>query len=71
MGTGVAVTAICPGFVATDMTEFARQAVPAEEMMKPEDIAEAVSFLLKVSPACAVPELIMARPFAGPETQGM
>ena len=71
MGTGVAVTAICPGFVATDMTEFAQQAVPAEEMMQPEDIAEAVSFLLKVSPACAVPELVMARPVAGPETQGM
>lgn len=71
MGTGVAVTAICPGFVATDMTEFAQQAVPAEEMMQPKDIAEAVSFLLNVSPACAVPELIMARPVAGPETQGM
>lgn len=70
-GTGVSVTALCPGFVATDMTEFAQEAVPAEEMMQPSDIAEAVSFLLKVSPACAVPELIMARPVAGPDTQGM
>lgn len=71
VNTGVAVTAICPGFVATDMTEFAQQAVPAEEMMQPDDLAEAVSFLLKVSPACAVPELVMARPIAGPDTQGM
>lgn len=70
-GTGVAVTALCPGFVATGMSEFAQEAVPAEEMMQPEDIAEAVSFLLKVSPACAVPELIMARPVAGPDSQGM
>src|SRR5690606_26765137 len=68
-GTGVAVTALCPGFVATEMTEFVREAVPAEEMMQPEDLAEAVSFLLKVSPACAVPELVMSRPVAGPDTQ--
>mgnify|MGYP001068979492 FL=1 len=71
VGAGVAVTAICPGFVATDMTEFVQGSIPPEEMMKPEDIAEAVSFLLNVSPACAVPELVMARPVAGPETQGM
>jgi NAD(P)-dependent dehydrogenase (short-subunit alcohol dehydrogenase family) len=70
-GTGVAVTAICPGFVATDMTEFVQGSIPPEEMMQPEDIAEAVSFLLNVSPACAVPQLVMARPVAGAETQGM
>lgn len=70
-GTGVAVTAICPGFVATEMTEFVREAVPADEMMQPGDLAEAVSFLLSTSPACAVPELVMARPVAGPDTQGM
>ncbi len=70
-GTGVAVTALCPGFVATEMTEFVREAIPAEEMMQPEDIAEAVSFLLKVSPACAVPELVLSRPVAGVDTQGM
>lgn len=68
---GIAVTAIAPGFVATDMTEFAQGQVPAGEMMKPEDIAEAVSFLLKVSPNCAVPELVMTRPGSGPDTGGM
>jgi NAD(P)-dependent dehydrogenase (short-subunit alcohol dehydrogenase family) len=68
---GVRATAICPGFVATDMTEFVQGSIPPEEMMQPEDIAEAVSFLLNVSPACAVPQLVMARPVAGAETQGM
>lgn len=70
-GSGVAVTALCPGFVATEMTEFARETVPADEMIKAEDIAEAVAFLLKLSPACAVPQMVMARPVAGPDTQGM
>lgn len=69
--SGVAVTAICPGFVATDMTEFAREQVPAEKMMTTQDIAEAVTFLLRVSTNCAVPEIIMARPGSGPDSAGM
>jgi short-subunit dehydrogenase len=68
---GVAVTAICPGFVATDMTEFAREQVPAEKMMSTDDIAEAVLFLLRVSPNCVVPEIIMSRPGSGPDSAGM
>ena len=68
---GVCATAICPGFVATDMTEFVQGQIPPEDMLQPEDIAEAVSFLLKVSPNCAVPELVMNRPVSGPDSGGM
>ncbi len=31
-------------------------------MIRPEDIAESVRFLLKVSPACVVPEIMFIRP---------
>jgi len=31
-------------------------------MIRPEDIAEGVRFLLKLSPAAIVPELIFVRP---------
>ena len=68
---GVTSTAICPGFVATEMSEFAQEQIPPEKMMKPTDIAEAVSFLLAVSPNCAVPELVMNRPVSGPDSGGM
>ncbi|MCO5316487.1 MAG: SDR family oxidoreductase [Solirubrobacterales bacterium] len=68
---GVAVTAIAPGFVATEMTEFVQGEIRPEKMMRPEDIAEAVDFLLRVSPNCAVPELVMARPGSGPDSGGM
>jgi len=68
---GIAVTAIAPGFVATEMTEFVQGEIPPEKMMRPEDIAEAVSFLLAVSPNCAIPELVMARPGSGPDSGGM
>lgn len=61
-GDGIKSTAFCPGFVDTDMTDFVKGDVPAEEMLRPEDIAEAVRFLLQLSPACVVPEIIFQRP---------
>jgi NAD(P)-dependent dehydrogenase (short-subunit alcohol dehydrogenase family) len=59
---GVKSVALCPGFVDTDMTEFIREHVKPEEMIRPEDIAESVRFLLRVSPACVVPEIVFQRP---------
>src|SRR5918992_2700660 len=53
-GEGIQVTALCPGFVDTPMTEFVKEQVKQEEMIRPEDIAESVRFLLKTSPACLV-----------------
>lgn len=61
-GDGIKSTAFCPGFVNTDMTDFVKETVPPDEMLAPEDIAEAVRFLLSVSPACVVPEIIFQRP---------
>ncbi len=61
-GDGIKSTAFCPGFVDTDMTEFIRSSVAQEDMLKPEDIAEAVRFLLRVSPACVVPDVVFQRP---------
>jgi NAD(P)-dependent dehydrogenase (short-subunit alcohol dehydrogenase family) len=59
---GLQVTALCPGFVDTPMTEFVKGQVPAEEMIRPEDIAESVRFLLKTSRYCLVPEIVFQRP---------
>jgi NAD(P)-dependent dehydrogenase (short-subunit alcohol dehydrogenase family) len=59
---GIKSVALCPGFVETAMTEFVREHVPAEEMIRPEDISEAVRFLLRTSPACVVPEIVFQRP---------
>jgi NAD(P)-dependent dehydrogenase (short-subunit alcohol dehydrogenase family) len=59
---GIQVTALCPGFVATPMTDWAEEQVPKDEMIQPEDIAEAVRFLLRTSPNCVVPEVQFIRP---------
>jgi NAD(P)-dependent dehydrogenase (short-subunit alcohol dehydrogenase family) len=61
-GDGVKSVALCPGFVDTDMTEFIREAVPVEEMIRPSDIADAVRCVLRVSPSCVIPEIIFERP---------
>jgi hypothetical protein len=44
------------------MTEFVRDHVPQDDMIRPEDIAEAVRFLLRTSPNCIVPEIVFQRP---------
>jgi NAD(P)-dependent dehydrogenase (short-subunit alcohol dehydrogenase family) len=60
-GEGIQVTAFCPAFVDTAMTDWV-QDVPREEMIRPHDIAEAVRFLLRTSRACVVPEIDFIRP---------
>jgi NAD(P)-dependent dehydrogenase (short-subunit alcohol dehydrogenase family) len=59
---GIKSTALCPGWVDTPMTDFVKEHVPADEMIRPEDIAEAVRYLLRVSPACIIPEMMFIRP---------
>jgi NAD(P)-dependent dehydrogenase (short-subunit alcohol dehydrogenase family) len=61
-GAGVQCTALAPGFVDTAMTEFVKGQVPAEEMIQPSDLGEAVRFLLHTSPNCHVPEIVFTRP---------
>src|SRR4051794_4884825 len=59
---GVKSVAFCPGFVDTDMSDFIKESVDASEMMRPEDIAEGMRFVLRLSPACVVPEIVFQRP---------
>ena len=59
---GIKSTALCPAFVDTAMTVFVKESVPAEKMITTADVAEAVRFLLRLSPNCVVPEITFARP---------
>jgi NAD(P)-dependent dehydrogenase (short-subunit alcohol dehydrogenase family) len=60
--TGIQCTALAPAFVDTPMTDFVKGSVSAEEMIRPEDLAEAVRFLLRTSRYCLVPEIVFTRP---------
>jgi NAD(P)-dependent dehydrogenase (short-subunit alcohol dehydrogenase family) len=59
---GIKNVALCPGFVETPMTEFVREQVPAEDMIRVEDVAEGVRFVLRTSPNCVIPEIVFQRP---------
>jgi NAD(P)-dependent dehydrogenase (short-subunit alcohol dehydrogenase family) len=59
---GVKSVAFAPGFVDTDMTDYVKGQIPAEEMLRTSDLAEGLRFLLRVSPTCLVPEIVFQRP---------
>jgi NAD(P)-dependent dehydrogenase (short-subunit alcohol dehydrogenase family) len=56
---GVRVTAICPAFVDTPMAEWT--GLPGNAMIQPEDCAEVVRALLRLSPAARVPVVVIER----------
>jgi short-subunit dehydrogenase len=60
-GDGVRSVALAPGFVDTPMTDFVKQTVPPEQMITTADVAEAVRFVLRTSPACVIPEITFQR----------
>jgi len=59
---GIKSCALAPGFVDTAMTDFVRESVSPSEMIRPEDVAEGVRFLLSLSPNCVIPEILFQRP---------
>ncbi len=60
---GVRATALCPGFVDTPMTAWS--GVPGEQMIQPEDCAEVVRALLRLSPYARIPAVVIERLGAG------
>jgi short-subunit dehydrogenase len=61
-GAGVKSIAFCPGYVDTDMSDFVKGSIPAAEMITTNDIAEALRFILRLSPNCVIPEIAFQRP---------
>jgi NAD(P)-dependent dehydrogenase (short-subunit alcohol dehydrogenase family) len=58
-GAGVRATALCPAFVDTPMAAWA--GIPAEEMIRPEDCAEIVRMLLRLSLPARIPQIVVER----------
>jgi NAD(P)-dependent dehydrogenase (short-subunit alcohol dehydrogenase family) len=56
---GIRATALAPGFVDTAMTAWT--GLPPDEMISPEDCAELVRALLRLSPAARVPQIVVER----------
>src|SRR5690348_4068605 len=56
---GVRAVALCPGFVDTPMAQWS--GIAGEEMIRPEDCAEIVRMLLRLSPHARVPQIVVER----------
>jgi short-subunit dehydrogenase len=54
---GISVTAICPGLVATDMTDDVR--IEKSKMIQTSDIVKTIEYLLQLSPTVAIKEIII------------
>ncbi|MBK5220858.1 MAG: SDR family oxidoreductase [Thermoleophilia bacterium] len=62
---GIKSCALCPGFVDTELSDYSQNPVPAAAMIRPRDVAESVRALLRLSPHCVLPEIVLTRP--GPD----
>ena len=56
---GVRATALAPGFVDTPMASWT--GMSSDEMIRPEDCAETVRMLLRLSPPVRIPEIVIGR----------
>lgn len=65
-GEGVRACALCPGFVESAMTEWVRDRVPAETMLRPDDVAAGIEMLLSLSPTAVIDEIVLRRRDAAP-----
>jgi NAD(P)-dependent dehydrogenase (short-subunit alcohol dehydrogenase family) len=56
---GVRAVALCPGFVDTPMAAWS--GIEPAEMIRPEDCAEVVRMLLRLSPHARIPQIVIER----------
>jgi NAD(P)-dependent dehydrogenase (short-subunit alcohol dehydrogenase family) len=66
-GDGVRCTALAPAFVDTPMASWS--GIPPEKMIRPEDCAELVRAVLRLSPYARVPVLLVER--VGAQGEGL
>lgn len=55
---GIRATAVCPGFVATDMAESLTDMRP-EEMTTPQDLARLIATVVQLPNTASIPELVV------------
>ena len=56
---GIKVTAICPSWVDTEMAKEAGATLDPEEMIKTEDIAKTVNYLLDISSEASIKDIMI------------
>ncbi|MCF8241428.1 MAG: SDR family oxidoreductase [Melioribacteraceae bacterium] len=55
----IKVTAVCPSFVNTDMAQEVGATIPTDEMIQPKDISNSIRYLLDLSTAASIKEIVI------------
>jgi 3-oxoacyl-[acyl-carrier protein] reductase len=58
---GITATAVCPGYVATEMTSWLSDRIPVETMLSTDDVASVVSMLAGKSRRVVINQVVMSR----------
>lgn len=58
-GAGLKVSTICPGNVNTEMTRSTGLPARWDELLQPEDVADAVRYILSTSPRACPTEIVL------------
>jgi 3-oxoacyl-[acyl-carrier protein] reductase len=56
---GISVTAICPGWVNTEMAQYAGTPLSHEDMIQPKDVMKTIQWVLDLSPGACVKEIVI------------
>lgn len=56
---GIRVTSLCPSWIDTEMAQRGGTPLAHEEMIQPQDLASTMQWLLQLSPACGVREVVI------------
>ncbi|NLG21272.1 MAG: SDR family oxidoreductase [Actinomycetales bacterium] len=60
-GGGVMATAVAPAYVDTDMSEWTKETIPAETMLRVEDIVSIVRMLLGLGRTASITRIVVSR----------
>jgi short-subunit dehydrogenase len=60
LGTaGIKSCVLCPAYVDTPLSDYVKESVAVETMIRSEDVAESVRALLRLSSAAVIPEIVI------------
>ena len=59
--SGVMATAIAPAYVATDMSAWTADSIPAESMIPVDDVVGVVRMLLEFDAVTSLPRVVLTR----------
>ncbi|OZE81741.1 short-chain dehydrogenase [Rhodococcus sp. 15-649-1-2] len=62
---GISGTSIAPGYVDTDMSDWTKDKIPGDSMIRVDDIVELAAGILSLSSRAVVPRLVVTRAGAG------